>query len=196
MKRLFNGLAALTLTTAFTFTIVFVMPVAANDFEPQIKKFYDSTVKAWLTDPAVIEAIKAQNSETADFDAAKIDALDKQWRTEAKAGSGPLVDKVSSTALSAWLVSKKEEAGGKIAEVFVMDAKGLNVGLSDLTSDYMQGDESKHQKTYGAGADAVFIDEVEFDESSGAFQSQLSATISDGGVPIGAITVGMNVEKL
>ena len=196
MKILFNGLAALTLTTAFTLTMIFVMPVAANDFEPQIRKFFNSTAKAWLTDPAVIEAIKAQNLETADFDAAKIDALDKQWRTEAKAGSGPLVDKVSSTALSAWLVSKKEEAGGKIAEVFVMDAKGLNVGLSDLTSDYMQGDESKHQKTYGAGVDAVFIDEVEFDESSGAFQSQLSATISDGGVPIGAITIGMNVEKL
>ena len=125
MKILFNGLAALTLTTAFTLTMIFVMPVAANDFEPQIRKFFDSTAKAWLTDPAVIEAIKAQNLETADFDAAKIDALDKQWRAEAKAGSGPLVDKVSSTALSAWLVSKKEEAGGKIAEVFVMDAKGL-----------------------------------------------------------------------
>tara|TARA_E500000318_G_scaffold41310_2_gene39387 strand:+ start:2909 stop:3523 length:615 start_codon:yes stop_codon:yes gene_type:complete len=190
MKKMLNGLAALALT------MTFAMPAAANDFEPQIKEFYNSTVKAWLTDPAVIEAIKAQNAETSGFDAAKIDALDKQWRAEAKTGSGPLVDKVSGDALSTWLKKKKEEAGGKIAEAFVMDAKGLNVGLSDLTSDYMQGDEGKHQKTFGAGPDAVFIDEVEFDESSGAFQSQLSATISDGGKPIGAITVGVNVEKL
>ena len=106
------------------------------------------------------------------------------------------MNKVSGNPLSAWLKKKKEEAGGKIAEAFVMDAKGLNVGLSDLTSDYMQGDEGKHQKTFGAGPDAIFIDEVEFDESSGAFQSQLSATISDGGTPIGAITIGVNVEKL
>jgi hypothetical protein len=168
----------------------------ATDFEPQIKAFSESSVKAWLSDPAVIAAIKAQNGETSGYDAAKIDALDKQWRAEAKAGGGDLVNKVAGNSLSAWLKGKKDEAGGKIAEIFVMDAKGLNVGMSDTTSDYMQGDEGKHQKTFGAGADAVFIDEVEFDESSGAFQSQLSATISDGGSPIGAITVGVNVEKL
>ena len=190
MRLIVNGLAAIALV------VTFAAQAQANDFEPQIKEFYNSTVKAWLTDPAVIEAIKAQNAETSGFDAAKIDTLDKQWRAEAKAGSGDLVNKVSGNALSAWLTKKKEEAGGKIAEAFVMDAKGLNVGISDLTSDYMQGDEGKHQKTYGAGPDAVFIDEVEFDESSGAFQSQLSATISDGGKPIGAITVGINVEKL
>lgn len=190
MKRIFCRLAVVAVAVAFA------MPAAANDFEPQIREFYNSTVKAWLTDPAVIAAIKAQNGETSGFDAAKIDTLDKQWRAEAKAGGGDLVGKVSSNSLSAWLMKKKEEAGGKIAEVFVMDAKGLNVGMSDMTSDYMQGDEGKHQKTFGAGADALFIDEVEFDESSGAFQSQLSATISDGGTPIGAITVGVNVEKL
>lgn len=190
MRKLFNGLAVLALT------MTFAMPAAANDFEPQIKEFFNSTVKAWLADPALIAAIKAQNAETSGFDAAKIDTLDKQWRAEAKAGGGDLVNKVAGNALSAWLKAKKEEAGGKIAEVFVMDAKGLNVGMSDTTSDYMQGDEGKHQKTFGAGADAVFIDDVEFDESSGAFQSQLSTTVSDGGTPIGAITVGVNVEKL
>ncbi|WP_028465226.1 hypothetical protein [Nisaea denitrificans] len=190
MRKLFNGLAVLALT------MTFAMPAAANDFEPQIKEFYNSTVKAWLADPALIAAIKAQNAETSGFDAAKIDTLDKQWRAEAKAGGGDLVNKVAGNALSAWLKAKKDEAGGKIAEAFVMDAKGLNVGMSDTTSDYMQGDEGKHQKTFGAGADAVFIDEVEFDESSGAFQSQLSTTISDGGTPIGAITIGVNVEKL
>ncbi|UUX49971.1 hypothetical protein NUH88_21605 [Nisaea acidiphila] len=182
--------------TLFAVLFAFTATAKANDFEPQIKAFYDSTVKAWLSDPAVIEAIKAQNAETSGYDAGKIDTLDKQWRAEAKAGGGDLVNKVAGNSLSGWLKQKKEEAGGKIAEIFVMDAKGLNVGMSDTTSDYMQGDEGKHQKTYGAGADAVFIDEVEFDESSGAFQSQLSATISDGGSPIGAITVGVNVEKL
>ena len=85
-----------------------------------------------------------------------------------------------------------------ISELFVMDAKGLNAGLSDVTSDYMQGDEAKWQKTYQVGPDAVFIDDVEFDESSKAFQSQVSATVVDPatGKAIGAITIGVNVEKL
>ena len=78
-----------------------------------------------------------------------------------------------------------------------MDNKGLNVGQSDMTSDYMQGDEAKWQKTFSQGAGVMFIDEVEFDESSKAFQSQASVTIVDeSGKPIGAITVGVNVEKL
>ena len=79
-----------------------------------------------------------------------------------------------------------------------MDAKGLNVGTSDVTSDYMQGDEGKWQKTYLVGPDATFIDEVEFDESSKTFQSQVSTTVVDPatGKAIGAVTIGMNVEKL
>jgi len=79
-----------------------------------------------------------------------------------------------------------------------MDAKGLNVGQSDPTSDYWQGDEAKWQKTFSAGADAVFVDEVEQDESTQQLQSQASFTISDPetGEPIGAATAGINLEML
>lgn len=170
----------------------------ANEFEPQIRAFYDSNVKTWLSDPAVVDAIKAQNQAHAGFDDAKVEALDQQWRAEKEAGSGPLIDKVLANALSQFLKGKKEAAGGKITEVFVMDAKGLNVGQSDVTSDYMQGDEAKWQKTYGVGPDAVFVDEVEFDDSSESFQSQVSGAVVDPatGEAIGAITVGVAVENL
>ncbi|WP_211228880.1 hypothetical protein [Thalassobaculum salexigens] len=151
-----------------------------------------------MSDPTVIEAVKAQNAETAGLSEAEIDALDKQWRAEAEAGSGPLIDKVLAGKLSAFLKEKKAASNGLYSEVFVMDAKGLNVGQSDVTSDYMQGDEDKWQKTYPVGPDAVFIDEVEFDDSSGQFQSQVNATVVDPatGQAIGAITIGINVEKL
>ncbi len=66
------------------------------------------------------------------------------------------------------------------------------------TSDYWQGDEAKWQKTFSAGANAYFIDEIEFDDSSEMFQAQVSAAIADPatGEPIGAITFGVNVENL
>ena len=70
-----------------------------------------------------------------------------------------------------------------------MDMKGLNVGQSDVTSDYWQGDEAKWQKTYGVGPSAVLIDEVEFDDSSQTYQSQVS-------IAVVAVTVGVNVEML
>lgn len=173
-------------------------PAGANEFEPQIRAFYNSDVKVWLSDPAVVDAVKAQNAEHAGFDDAKVDALDQQWRAEKDSGSGPLIDKVLTNALSQYLQGKKESAGGKITEVFVMDDKGLNVGQSDVTSDYMQGDEAKWQKTYGVGPDAVFVDEVEFDDSTESFQSQVSGTVVDPatGEAIGAITVGVAVENL
>lgn len=85
-----------------------------------------------------------------------------------------------------------------MTEVCIMDNKGLNVAVSDVTSDYMQGDEAKWQTTYGAGAGEIFIDEVEFDDSSETFQCQVSATVvdPDSGKAIGAVTFGINVEAL
>jgi hypothetical protein len=170
----------------------------ANDFAPQITKLMNEQIKPWLSDPAVVDAVKAQNAKTGGLSDADIDKLDKQWRAEAKAGGGPLVNEVMGNALSAFLKGKKDGSGGVYSEIFVMDAKGLNVGASDVTSDYMQGDEGKWQKTYPVGPDAMFIDDVEFDESSKTFQSQVSGTVVDPatGQPIGAITVGINVEKL
>ena len=79
-----------------------------------------------------------------------------------------------------------------------MDNRGLNVGQSDMTSDYWQGDEAKFKKSFGVGPGALFIDEIEKDVSTQTFQSQLSMPVVDGatGEVIGAITVGINVEHL
>ena len=77
-----------------------------------------------------------------------------------------------------------------------MDNKGLNVGQSDVTSDYWQGDEAKWQKTFSVGPTAVFVDKVEKDESTQKFQTQVSISIVDGGAAIGAVTVGLDVEML
>ena len=77
-----------------------------------------------------------------------------------------------------------------------MDAVGLNVGQSDMTSDFWQGDEEKWQRTCLGAPDAVFIDEVEEDESTQQFQSQVSMAVADpeSGTVIGCITVGIDVD--
>ncbi|MEM8755288.1 MAG: hypothetical protein AAGF90_20180, partial [Pseudomonadota bacterium] len=75
-------------------------------------------------------------------------------------------------------------------------AKGLNVGQSAKTSDYWQGDEAKWRETYLVGPDAIHVSDVEEDESTQTFQIQVSLPIVDGGAPIGAVTVGVDVEHL
>lgn len=172
--------------------------IADNAYEAPMREFAEKTVKQWVSDPAVIEAIKAQNAQNASLTQADIDGLDKKWRAEVTAGSHPMIDGVMGTPVSRKLADAEQAAAGLVTEIFIMDDKGLNVAQSQITSDYWQGDEAKWQKTYSAGPDAIFIDEVEKDESTQTFQSQLSMTVTDPatGKAIGAITVGINVDQL
>ncbi len=170
----------------------------ANEYEPQIREVFEQRLKPWLQNAALIEAITQQNVEHSALTETAIDALDKDWRKQAKAGGGPLIEKLLNKKASAYLADKKSKSDELVTEVFVMDNKGLNVAVSDVTSDYMQGDEAKWQKTYGTGAGQIFVDEVEFDDSTETFQCQVSATVVDPstGQAIGAVTFGINIEML
>lgn len=165
---------------------------------PPITEFALSTVRAWTAEPVLVEAVKAQNAITAGYEQAKIEALDGQWRAEYDGASRPMIDEVLANALSHWLDGLKAQQGGLVTEIIVTDARGLNVGQSDVTSDYWQGDEAKFQNTFGVGPEAVFVDAVERDESTQMFQAQVSLTVVDpaSGAAIGAITVGINVDAL
>ncbi|MBS4017528.1 MAG: hypothetical protein KGZ68_04750 [Dechloromonas sp.] len=192
-----RSLAATALSAAI-WASAFCGQAAAQDHVGPITEYVKANVATWLSDPLLIGAINEQNAAHAGLTQADIDALDKQWRAEVEAASKPLIDKVLGNALSKFLAARQSESGGMITEAFVMDNKGLNVGQSDITSDYWQGDEGKWQKSFGAGAGAIFVDEVEKDESTQTLQSQVSVAISDPatGQAIGAITLGIDVEGL
>lgn len=171
---------------------------AAGPHEAPIREFGESTVKAWVSRPAVIAAIREQNARNAGLSETDIIAMDRQWRAETAADNRPMIERVLTNDLSQFLAHAKEAQRGVVTEVFVMDNRGLNVGQSDVTSDYWQGDEAKWQQTFLVGPDAIMIDEVELDESTQTFQSQLNMTITDEatGEVIGAITVGIDVEAI
>lgn len=188
-------------TAAFAAVAMSVFACPASAEEPHVTAINDylkANVLAWASDPAVVEAIKANNAANGGLTQADIDALDAKWRQEVEGSDKPTIDATLGNSLSKFLIDKKMAAGGVIAEVFVMDAKGLNVGQSDVTSDYWQGDEDKFSKSFGAGAGAVFVDEIEKDESTQTLQAQVSLTIADPatGEAIGAMTLGIDVEKL
>lgn len=164
----------------------------------EVKKFVAEQVVPWIKDKLVIDAIKDQNQKHAALSADDIKKLDVQWRGEIDKADKPLIQSVLNNALSKFLAEKKTASGGLITEIFVMDNKGLNVGQSDITSDYWQGDEAKWQKTFPAGANAVFVDEIEKDESTQRLQVQISVGIADPatGTVIGTATIGVDVTLL
>ena len=103
-----------------------------------------------------------------------------------------------SRPLSDFLSQLQEDSDGIVTEIFVMDNRGLNVGQSQVTSDYWQGDEAKWQETFLVGPDAMLIGGIEYDESTRKWQSQLSLPIVDpaNGAVIGAITVGIDLAAM
>ena len=172
--------------------------LAGDDYVAAARAYVEQHVAPLLSDPLVVDAINAQNAKHAGLQPADIDALDKKWRAEVDAADKPTITEVLSSPLSKFLVEQREKSSGVITELFITDNKGLNVGQSDPTSDYWQGDEAKWQKTFQVGPGTVFVDEVEKDESTQQMQTQVSATISDPktGAAIGAVTVGLNVDGL
>ena len=173
-------------------------PAAANDLAPAIRSYLDTDIAPWAGDPRLAAAIAAQNATTAAYQQDDIDRLDQTWRAEVGAADSALIRSVLDNPASAFLRERVEASGGTITEVFVMDARGLNVAASGLTSDYWQGDEEKFTETFPHGRDAVHISDIEFDESTQSYQAQVSLPIADPatGAVIGAMTVGLNADRL
>lgn len=195
MRKSFSRLLPLLVPLAL---VAAVPAVAAGPHEAPMAEYAKTKVPAWLNNPIVIKAVKAQDAKNASLTQADIDKLDKQWRAEVSASNRPLIDTVLGNELSAYLKKVEADSQGLITEIFVMDDKGLNVGQSEVTSDYWQGDEAKWQKTFKVGPNAMHISDVEQDESTQRFQSQLSLPVVDPETkkPIGAVTIGIDVESL
>ncbi|WP_052065419.1 hypothetical protein [Thalassospira australica] len=154
-------------------------------------------IREWLANPVVGLSINSQNKLRENMSQDEIDAADTQWRAEREADDQPLVAGILTNPLSSYLTQIQARSGGLYAEIFVMDAVGLNVGQSSITSDFWQGDEAKFQNTYPNGPDAVFIDEAEYNEDSDTWRSQLNLTMSDANrQPIGAVTIEVNLNEL
>lgn len=178
--------------------IVSLLPgvAASGSLEENMKAFVDTEVRSKLADPMITAAITGANAASMSLTPNDILTLDGQWKAEVGKDSA-LIDGIAGNATSAVLRDYVFSSAGKITEVILMDAKGLNVAVSDVTSDYWQGDEEKHQLTYGIGPGAIHVSEVEFDESTQSYQAQVSFTITDlaTGLSIGAATVGVNAES-
>jgi hypothetical protein len=170
---------------------------SAQDFQPKMQMFIDDHIRDWANDPVIVNAIIAQNTTTAAYDQAKISELDALWTAQMGMSGVPLIDEVLQNPASDFLRARMAASGGTISEVFVMDARGLNVAAAKATSDYWQGDEAKFSETYPKGPTAIHFGDVELDPSSGEVQAQVSLSIVDAtGAVVGAMTVGINLTSL
>lgn len=166
----------------------------ASDVTPDVIE----ALRTFINTEIVRSSIVNQNRKYAGMTEEEIVALDTKWREERKSDNQPLISATLTNPLSSYLTRVQAHNVGLYTEMFVMDANGLNVGQSNITSDYWQGDEAKFQKTFPAGPTAIFVDDPEFDSDMGIWRIQVNMTVADEteSTAIGAVTVELNLSEL
>lgn len=182
--------------------LVLTGPIAAsglNVFEAELGELARMRLQEIARSAVVIDAVRAQNLETSAYSDAKIAELDRLWAKETDGDySRPLIDATLAREVSHHLLAVQQRSEGLFTEIILMDAVGLNVGISRMTTDYWQGDEDKWRKTFLVGPHSLHIGPLEEDLSTHTVQSQVSLPVvdPDSGEVIGALTFGVDVEEL
>lgn len=186
-----------TVTSFIAAVSLFATAAYADSHEAKIQKILPE-IRAAVVQQDVIDTLRASNKARGTMPQAEIDKLEATWKPQRDASVRPLIDSVVENPLAARMRKVIEDNGLTITEIGVIDANGLSIAQSSANSDIWQGEEVKFTKTFMVGPDAVFIDEIEFDSSTQSYQSQANFTVADPdtGKPIGAVTVGVNVDRL
>jgi len=114
--------------------------------------------------------------------AAEREKLDVEWPH--LADSDPAVRKVLDNPL-ADLLQMIHQDDPRIVELLVADRYGQLVAATGRTSDFYQADERWWQEAYAEGAGRIFIEEVNYDRSSGVWSLDLCIPLQQDGRAIG-----------
>lgn len=142
-------------------------------------------VQAWSTDPTVVAAVKAHNSNPPAEDKAMTNA---KWAELTVLD--PFVRSFTRNPLGTYLKTRKDE---QIAECFVSGADGTKVAFLSKTTSWSHADKDKHKVPMSG---KTFIGPVALDESTGVQMIQIGLPVLDGGRPIGSIVLGLAISKL
>lgn len=177
--------------TIFMMVLSLASVAVAEKAPQEVIDLAKSDLAAVGKDPVIVEAVKTQNARGISI--SEIKALDEKWKTTA--GVADFMNALMESTCGKHLRSI-QDSKPYMAEIFVMDDQGANVCMTDKTSDYWQGDEAKFKNSFAGGKGAVFVDDIEFDESTQTYVSQVSVPVIEDGRAIGAITFGVDVDNL
>jgi len=160
----------------------------AADLEPALQAKVDAQVaiiKTWASDPAIVNAVKAQNASLpADYAA----MTQEKWK--ALPVVDPFVRTFNKNEAGTFLKGKKTDL---IIRAFLSDAAGIKVAFTIKTLSWSHKGDPKHEVSMTG---KIWQGSVEQDKASGLEQIQVSVPVLDGDKPIGSLVVGMSVGKL
>lgn len=162
-----------------------------------IKKIVIPWLQRIRANKEIIAAVIQQNETNKGKSANQLTKIDEQWQLAFKVGNFNFPKTIVNQSLSQLLKQVSVSSKELLSEIIVMDERGYNVAMVDMTSDYWQGDENKFTQVYGKLADTLHFDQIRYDASSRRFQVQVSAPLLNpkNQKAIGAITLGLDVDK-
>ncbi|MBL8058289.1 MAG: methyl-accepting chemotaxis protein [Anaerolineales bacterium] len=131
--------------------------------------------------PDVVATAAAGNLTAAVVTAEDVAALDQAWKDGAPAAE-PLVAQLEQNGLSGRLRQFAQQFP-QFVEVFVTDARGLNVAMTARTGDYLQADEGWWEAAYAGGTGALYIGDFEYDDSTKTWAVNIGVPIYAAGAP-------------
>lgn len=168
-------------------------PFALSPNEQQkITELLLSTVTELSNRADIKAAVNAQNQQNPALDTILL--RDQQWITEVTEQQTGVAEIMQNSALSQTLSNWQQNFGGLISEIILTDNQGANIAISAITSDYWQGDEIKFLSVFQQ-AHPFYLGPVEYDQSTQRFLVHLSVPVLNQQQHIGAIIVGIDIEK-
>lgn len=161
----------------------------AEEAPDSLKKAIQAEVVEVATWPAIVEAVKHANESGQTLDEVK--TADEHW--VATAGT----DSFMEGLLHNDAAKKLQEAQGKwsyIAEAFLTDHHGANVAMTQKTSDYWQGDESKFTDCFVGETGVLHFGSVDFDESSQSYCVHVSIPVLVDGHVGGVLVLSVDLD--
>ncbi|HEY4509414.1 MAG TPA: hypothetical protein VJC15_00290 [Candidatus Paceibacterota bacterium] len=146
---------------------------------PEVEAVLDrkiSLVAELLADPVILDGVRAANQEHANTSLEEILELDEKWRNTE--GADEFIEAFLGNDVARKLMEFQEQYPG-FSEIFVVDARGLNVGQTNKTTDYYQADEDWWVGAYDEGRGKAFYGFIEFDESAQAEAISLYVPVRD-----------------
>jgi ABC-type amino acid transport substrate-binding protein len=170
----------------------------SGDEQQRIKELLARKIERWKDMPKLQALLQERNLKSRRFSKQEIAERDKKWNQAFLENDFSYSIALVDQEMSAQLREIKKQSQDMVTEIIVTDARGLNFAISDMTSDYWQGDETKFTEVFAKPANTIHFSEISYDESTKRFQIDLSVPLYSAGnlEPLGVMVFGLDVEKV
>ena len=133
------------------------------DVHAVLDKKMESLKNELAQDPLIIETARTYNEKNKDLSAEEIASIDKAWRADP--GFNDTIKEILLHPCSKRLTEFQDKYDG-FPEIFLTDARGLNIAMTNKTTDYYQADEDWWVRAFANGQGHFYRGEIEYDESA------------------------------